>query len=178
MKVNGWIWMCFNLWWFACFSLIMKLFCKGVSRKSLKNKSHFKWYWWEDNRNMKFWIWSSTTHCQQILRRLSEVDVIDTHSSLQWNGAIIIACVVCVMLLGVGGWIYWKQRSRKLKYFFQSHSLSRKQTHELDPFVLYLSALGRKIKHDRGITENPQIIISQAPSKRIRSKFIQHRQGQ
>ena len=65
---------------------------------------------------MKPWIWSSPSYGLQVLRKLSEVEVIDSDSSLEWGGTIIVICVVCVMLLGVGGWIYWKQRNQKLKY--------------------------------------------------------------
>lgn len=67
---------------------------------------------------MKLWIWSSSPYGLQALRNLGEVEVIDSNSSMQWNGAIIVVCVVCVMLLGIGGWIYWKQRNEKRKYLF------------------------------------------------------------
>ena len=49
--------------------------------------------------------------------------------------------------------------------------VSRKPGHDIDPFVLYLAALGKKIKREKGITLQPQIIISQAPNKRVRSNF-------
>ena len=72
------------------------------------------------SRNMKLWIWSIPPYGLQALRNLGEVEVIDSNSSMQWNGAIIVVCVVCVMLLGIGGWIYWKQRNEQRKHRLHS----------------------------------------------------------
>ena len=80
---------------------------------------------------------------------------------------------------------YWRvdiletaKRKAQVPICIEWKSLSRKPGHDIDPFVLYLAALGKRIKQEKGITMKPQIIISQAPNKRVRSNFTQHPWGQ
>lgn len=61
---------------------------------------------------MRVWKWLFGEVPLLEIRRLSEPTSISVGNSLQWNGTLFTLCIICIVLVSIGGWIYKQHQKR------------------------------------------------------------------
>ena len=135
--------------------------------------SHRRDRWQNDKLGiMKVWKWLFREVPPLESRRLSEATHISIGNSLQWNGTLFTLCIICIVLVSVGGWIYKQHQKRTPRWDKRNRIMKRKRTSPVDPFITSLSQMGKKLKYNHLDTSQHQVVVTQPPKQRARMNHL------